>query len=315
MTRSARGETVRGMELRHLRYFVAVAEELHFRRAAERLHIAQPAVSEQIRNLERELGVQLFERTQRAVTLTPPGIALLEEARRILRLSDEARLVTQRAGAGAFLRLRVGRPPDVLPMAVLRALRRFAAAQPDIEIAVEEVCPRAAADALRRDLLDVAIVTLPAPLAGLTATEIGDEGVVVALPEIHPGIRQNTFPIEQVESAIMLPRSANPPFYDGVLAAARDAGVVLRVAETAVPSAEAALMAVAAGRMPALLAASVAHRHAFPGVRFLPLAEPMPRTPIALVTAAETPRLHTVRFVRTAMAMARPTLQVLSRVA
>jgi len=73
------------MELRHLRYFVAVAEELHFRKAAERLHVAQPAVSEQIRKLEQELGVRLFDRTQRSVALTTAGTALFEEARHVLR--------------------------------------------------------------------------------------------------------------------------------------------------------------------------------------------------------------------------------------
>ena len=79
------------MELRQLRYFVAVAEELHFRRAAERLHVAQPAVSEQVRKLELDLGVQLFERTQRSVSLTDAGVALLEEARRVLRQTEVAR--------------------------------------------------------------------------------------------------------------------------------------------------------------------------------------------------------------------------------
>src|SRR3954452_19517242 len=98
------------MELRHLRYFVAVAEELHFRRAAERLHIAQPAVSEQIRNLERELGVQLLERTPRSVVLTPPGAVLLEEARRMLRLADDACRATRQAEAGILARVRIARP-------------------------------------------------------------------------------------------------------------------------------------------------------------------------------------------------------------
>ena len=237
------------MELRHLRYFVAVAEELHFRRAAERLHIAQPAVSEQIRNLERELGVQLFERTQRSVSLTPPGAALLHEARRMLRLADDARRVTRQAQAGILTRLRVARPPDVLPAAVPRALRRFAAGYPDVDVSVEQLDPRAAIDAIRRDLLDVAVVCLPAPLNGLTVTPIGDEGVVVALPDSHPGVRQDAFPIEQLDgqAPIMLPRDANPPFYDGILASARAAGITMQVMETPAPTVEQALLAAGVG--------------------------------------------------------------------
>src|SRR3954463_14289863 len=104
------------MELRHLRYFVAVAEELHFRRAAERLHVAQPAVSEQVRKLEAELGVRLFDRNHRSVSLTDAGNAMLDEARRVLVQAEAAQLAARQADGRAIGRLRVGYLPDALPI-------------------------------------------------------------------------------------------------------------------------------------------------------------------------------------------------------
>src|SRR3954467_2563830 len=103
------------MELRPLRDFVAVAEELHFRRAAERLHIAQPAVSEQVRKLEQELGVRLFNRTQRSVSLTAAGGTLVGEARPVRRAADGAVQAARSAGDTAVMRLRIGYLPDALP--------------------------------------------------------------------------------------------------------------------------------------------------------------------------------------------------------
>src|SRR3954452_6083034 len=114
------GATFLRMELRHLRYFVAVAEELHFRRAAERLHVAQPAVSEQVRKLEAELGVLLLNRTHRSVSLTDAGAAMLVEARRVLRQAEVAERVAKETARQAAGRLRMGYPLDSMPPALSR---------------------------------------------------------------------------------------------------------------------------------------------------------------------------------------------------
>jgi DNA-binding transcriptional LysR family regulator len=114
------------MELRHLRYFVAVAEELHFGRAAARLHMAQPPLSQQIQSLEEELGVQLFQRTKRSVQLTDSGIVFLEEARLTLAQAERAMVAAQRASRGEIGRLVIGfvgsASYSILP-AILRAFR------------------------------------------------------------------------------------------------------------------------------------------------------------------------------------------------
>src|ERR1700754_2123060 len=125
------------MELRQLRYYVAVAEELHFRRAAERLHITQPAVSEQVRKLEAELGVQLLDRAPRGVSLTAAGSEMLEEARRVLRQADIATRAARTAGRYGLGRLRVGYLADAIPRHVPQSLARFAAAVPGIEVVLE----------------------------------------------------------------------------------------------------------------------------------------------------------------------------------
>src|SRR3954447_8705876 len=179
--RAPSGATFLRMELRHLRYFVAVAEELHFRRAAERLHVAQPAVSEQIRKLEAELGVLLLHRTQRSVVLTEAGTVLLEDARRILRQTDAAQRATRRARDGVLSRLRIGYVPDAMPATLPRALRHLRASTPAVQVELEAGSARALLADLRGDRLDAVVVSLPAPVVGLRLTQVGYEVAVVAM--------------------------------------------------------------------------------------------------------------------------------------
>src|SRR4051812_155450 len=151
------------MELRHLRYFVAVAEELHFRRAAERLHVAQPAVSEQVRKLEEELGVRLLNRTQRSVSLTGPGAAMLQEARRVLQQADRAQAAARAAGEAEAMGLRIGYLPGALPASVPQALQDLATSMPLADVSLETGGARSLIQEVADGRVDAAVVSLPAP--------------------------------------------------------------------------------------------------------------------------------------------------------
>ena len=199
------------MELRHLRYFVAVAEELHFRRAAERLHVAQPAVSEQIRKLEEELGVRLLNRTQRSVSLTSAGAVFLREARRVLEQAETARLAARNARDRVTSSLRIGYTPASLPASVPRTLQRLAASMPQLETTFEHGSGAELIEAVRAERLDAAIVPLPAPTAGLRITALGEQRGLAALPVIHNHAVKSEICLKQVapDRIVVLPREAN----------------------------------------------------------------------------------------------------------
>src|SRR5882757_2862212 len=261
------------MDLRHLRYFVAVAEELHFRRAAERLQVAQPAVSEQIRKLEADLGVQLLERTPR-VALTPAGEAFVVEARRVLDQADHARQAALGARGHRSGRLRVGHLPDAVPPALPRLLARYAIAAPGVDVLLE-TCPSLELIGRVRDRrLDAAVVCLPAPVNGLRVTPLGVERVTVALPESHPAAGAASISPHQLDGTplFVTARPTNPAFFDGLITAWRQAGIAAGMVEVTEPNLEHLLLAVAAGAGAALLPESARERYAAPGVRFRPLA-------------------------------------------
>jgi DNA-binding transcriptional LysR family regulator len=304
--RSARDSDA--MELRHLRYFVAVAEELHFRRAAERLYVAQPAVSEQIRKLEAELGVRLFDRTHRSVYLTEAGKALLGEARRVLRLADAAQHAARNASAHTRARLRLGYVPDVLPSSVPRALQHLAAGGARIEISLETGTPLGLIAGVRDGAVDAAVVSLPAPIKGLRVTPLETQPLVVALPTAEARRHEGGVTLASLapDRLVMLQRAANPALHDAVVAECRSARIAPALVEAAEPRVEAVLLAVAAGAAAALLPASVGDRHAVPGVRLVELLGSEPTLESAVITHADSQHLSTQAFLRAVTHAAKP---------
>src|SRR4051812_36717732 len=207
------------MELRHLRYFVAVAEELHFRRAAERLYVAQPAVSEQVRKLEDELGVRLFDRTPRSFSLTSAGGALLNEARRVLHQAEIAQAAARNAAEGDGDQLRLGHLPELLPRTVARAMRLLGVGGAKLQIRLETGSAVWLIGQLRARQLDAVIVGLPLPANGLRITRTGGEHAVAALPSGHPHATSECVTLRRLapERVIVLPRDSNPALHTAIV--------------------------------------------------------------------------------------------------
>ena len=281
------------MELRHLRVFVAVAEELHFSRAAIRLHLTQPAVSGHLRQLEAELGVRLVRRSTHRVALTDAGAAFLEDARRIIARADAARTSVRSWRSGSNLRLRIGYVNDEFPSALPIALRRMASAPGAPRAQLTSGDPEGLIAQIRDESLDAAIVSLPAPVGGLRVEKFGWEDAAVAVSVGLIGGREHEIPLELVARghAFAQPRRANPGFYDAVLAAFRTAGLPSPVIEVDGVSIEQLLLDVAAGTGMALVPCSVAGRFRTPGIGLRRLAHSSPiGCELAVVCADGAPR-------------------------
>jgi DNA-binding transcriptional LysR family regulator len=295
------------VELRHLRYFVAVAEELHFRRAADRLHVAPAAVSEQLRKLEAELGVLLVHRTPQTVSLTDAGAAMLVEARRVLHQADVAERVARQTHERARSRLRVGYTPDSVPEALRCALARSRSLTPGVEVVLEAgTAPGLVLD-VREARLDAAAVCLPAATQGLRVTPIASESAVAAVPVMHPFADLAEIDLKQLTNGILflIPRSVNPAFFNGIVAASRSAGLAPVVRESEEPHIEHLLMSVVLGHGIALLPASAAERYSLGGVRYVQLAESAAQCEFGFVTTP-TPSAAVMQLVRSVRSPARP---------
>jgi DNA-binding transcriptional LysR family regulator len=214
------------LELRHLRYFVAVAEELNFSRAAERLHMAQPPLSAAIRQLEQEIGTELLLRTTREVRLTEAGRTFLEGARRTLAELERARSETQRAAAGELGQLRVGFSWSARFETLPRIGRAFRISHPDVTLLTEEMWNARMLASLRSGAIDVAVSLCPELAGEFSYSTIRSEPVIALLSENHPLAGQEPLELGALAASgfLLFPRELAPRLHDFMVGLCRRAG-------------------------------------------------------------------------------------------
>ena len=282
------------MELRHLRYFVAVAEELHFRRAAERLHVSQPPLSQQIRALEAELGVTLFERNRRRVELTAAGAALLTEARAILSHVDHAVDLTQRVARGEAGALAIGFVGSAMYGRLPDVVRAFHAERPAVQLRLREFPTGDALSALAEGRIDVGVVRPAQVEAGIEIDVVQREEVLAALPAGHPLAGRQAISLSDLggEAFVMLARREAPGLFGALDAAMVELGVAPREVQE-VTELRTVLGLVSAGVGVSVVPASVAGSERS-GVVFVPLKGRPPTVQLALAwrSADDSPTLR-----------------------
>ncbi|QEL56130.1 LysR family transcriptional regulator [Chromobacterium paludis] len=264
------------MELRHLRYFLAVAEELHFTRAAERLHIGQPPLSQQIQALEAELGAPLFRRHQRKVELTAAGLQLLPRARQILADSAAAMAAARRAADGEIGELRIGFTSSLPLTPILhRSLRRYRERYPEVKLTLCELFTAAQFDALENKQLDLGFVRFngPPPRDAIQVRELHRDRLLAVLPSAHPLAGASAVTLSQLADTPLIgyPREAGAGLRDVILQLARQSGVELHVVQEA-GEAITQIGLVAAGVGAAILPSPLECVQ-IPAVRYVPLAD------------------------------------------
>jgi DNA-binding transcriptional LysR family regulator len=222
-------------EVREARYFVTVAEELHFGRAAERLHISQPPLSQTIKTLERRLGTKLLTRTTRAVALTSAGEVLLEQCRRLVNMADEAETATRDAASGQLGRLRIGAVTSAFFDPLPAMLAEFRSQHPRIDVVLRELDTQDAVRALAEHGIDVALVRRLATPPGIARRTLLEEKFVLAVPATWDHIPGDVVDLADTarEPWISLPRHISSDYHDQVVACCRQAGFSPMVTNTA----------------------------------------------------------------------------------
>ncbi|WP_232468181.1 LysR family transcriptional regulator [Bordetella genomosp. 13] len=287
------------LDLRHLRQFVAIAELGSYRRAAESLHIAQPALSVSIQKLEHAVGVQLLERGARGVALTAAGEALMGDARRALFHADQARRAARRVALGELGRLRLGFVGSATYMLLPRCLPAFRERYPDVQLELREDSTTGLVASLRANELDAGLVRGPlADDPALASWVVERDDLILALPAGHPLASGDTIPLQQVrsESFVMYAPAKVPGLHGVATALCAKAGFSPRVSQEAIQVQT--LVSLVASGLGLALVPGVTRAYSTPHVVFRPIADADARgaLSLSLVTLSDTPCMPVLRL-------------------
>ncbi|WP_459615828.1 LysR family transcriptional regulator [Bordetella sp. 2513F-2] len=274
------------MDLRALQCFIAVADTLHFRRAAERVHLTQPALSQRIRALEDALGVALFERDRRRVALTAAGQAFLGPARASVAQAELARRQAQQAARGELGRLRLGFTVIAFYSALPRAVRQFRERYPGVQVDLLEMNSPAVEQALSRGEIDLGVLHPPVAEPDLVCHPLPDSRLVLALPAGHPLARRKVIPVQALagQPLLIAPRQVGPSIYDRVIGMFQTHGFSPDIVQEVMPmTVLVGLVATGAGIGFVTEGIAAATR---PGVVFRPVRPEPPRLPLAMAWRA-----------------------------
>jgi DNA-binding transcriptional LysR family regulator len=229
------------MEIRQLKYFLAVAERMHFTQAAQTLHVSQPALSQQIRLLEEEIGVKLLERTNRRVTLTPAGNAFRIRAEAALREAAEGAVDARLIERGEAGNISIGFVTPAAVVVLPRILDQFCNRFPQASVELRELDSPTQLEAIKENRIAVGFTTAPSGLPSLECRLLAREKFIVALPQGHPATKRRTIDLRHVanERFLLPPRGVLPGIHESIIEACHRAGfepkvLAIQLAETAI---------------------------------------------------------------------------------
>jgi DNA-binding transcriptional LysR family regulator len=292
------------MELRHIRYFLAVAEEMNFTRAAKKVGIGQPPLSQQIRSLEEELGAPLFRRMPRGVELTDSGKVFLPEAQAILAQAERARKIAQRGARGEIGSLRLGFTSSAaFTRIVQEAIRLFRKNYPNVELTLEEEDTTTLLERLSEQTLDAAFIRPGRnDPGGVQVRRLVEETMMIALPSDHRLAKASASTLSALakEWLLLFPRRAGPGFFDEIVSACRRAGFEPRMGYEA-PQITSVGNMIAAGLGVSIVPISIANQVCVAGVKYLKIVGDAPIAPIALAIRPDEQSVTVKNFVTLAV--------------